>query len=112
MDVANQSLNHAADTAPRLAVPILTPKLADYRGEADLLPMLRRALNRGGIELAELSVRATLQASDADFVLLLDGLNEVSLKHAAEVLSAIRRHSDEFYKHRLRLTCRTADFDF
>lgn len=32
-------------------MPILT-RLADYQGEADLLPMLRRALNRGGIELA------------------------------------------------------------
>ena len=115
--IANQSLNRASDAAPsmtvsrRLIVPILT-RLADYQGEADLLPLLRRALNRGGIELAsEMSVRATLQASDVDVVLLLDGLNEVSLSHAGEVLNALRRHSDEFFKHRLRLTCRTADFD-
>lgn len=113
-DTANRSLTHAAPTSNptrRLVLPILA-RLSDYQGEADLLPMLRRALNRGGIELTtDLGVRATLQANDADFVLLLDGLNEVSLKRAGEVLNAIRRHMDEFSKHTLHLTCRTADFD-
>ena len=102
---------HTEATTPRLVVPILA-RLTDYQGEADLLPMLRRVLNRGGLDLAtDLSVRATLQASEVDFVLLLDGLNEVSLKHAGEVYNALRRHCDEFYKHRVHLTCRTADFD-
>ncbi len=99
------------ETTPRLVLPILA-RLTDYQGEADLLPMLRRVLNRGGLDLAtDLSVRATLQAGDVDFVLLLDGLNEVKLQHAGEVYNALRRHSDEFYKHTVHLTCRTADFD-
>lgn len=101
----------AQAAAPRLVIPILA-RLTDYQGEADLLPMLRRVLNRGGLDLAtDLSVRATLQASDADFVLLLDGLNEVSRQHAGAVYNALRRHSDEFDKHAIHLTCRTADFD-
>ncbi|MCE7981452.1 MAG: hypothetical protein DYG89_09690 [Caldilinea sp. CFX5] len=119
---ANRSLAHAAslapaqdtpanDNKPRLVAPILA-RLTDYQGEADLLPLLRRVLNRGGLALAtDLSVRAALQASDVAFVLLLDGLNEVSRQHAGEVYNALRRHSDEFYKHAIHLTCRTADFD-
>ena len=115
---AQRSLAHAAafvpsaaSPTPRLVVPILA-RLTDYHGEADLLPLVRRALNRGGLALAtDLSVRATLQASDVDFVLLLDGLNEVSRPHAAAVYHALRRHHDEFYKHTVHLTCRTADFD-
>ncbi|MEZ4868845.1 MAG: SUMF1/EgtB/PvdO family nonheme iron enzyme [Caldilineaceae bacterium] len=98
-------------TQPRLVLPILA-RLTDYQGEADLLPLVRRVLNREGLALAtDLSVRATLQASDVDFVLLLDGLNEVSRQHAGEVYNALRRHSDEFAKHAVHLTCRTADFD-
>lgn len=108
---AQRSLAHAQTTTLRLVVPIMA-RLTDYQGEADLLPMVRRVLNRGGLALAtDLSVRATLQASDADFVLLLDGLNEVSRQHADAVYNALRRHTDEFEKHALHLTCRTADFD-
>ena len=109
---ANASLDQAANGADlRLTLPILA-RLADYQGEADLLPMLRRVLSRGGLELTtELAVRATLQATDAHFVLLLDGLNELSRTHAAAGLRAIQRHMDEFFTHTVHLTCRTADFD-
>ena len=54
------------------------------QGESDLLPMLRRVLSRNGISLASnMTVRATLQATDAHFVLLLDGLNELSRTHGS-----------------------------
>jgi formylglycine-generating enzyme required for sulfatase activity len=109
---ANASLLHAAngDNA-RLTLPLYA-RLADYQGEADLLPVLRRVLARSGIELTtDMGVRAVLQATDAHFVLLLDGLNELSQRHAAEGLHAIRRHMDEFHKHTVHVTCRTADFD-
>ena len=72
-------------------------RLADYQGEADLLPLLRRVLSRNGIALAtDMAVRATLQATDAHFVLLLDGLNELSRAHREAGLGAIHRHMDEF----------------
>ena len=58
-----------------------------------------------------MTVRATLQATDAHFVLLLDGLNELSRTHREAGLGAIHRHMDEFCKHTVHLTCRTADFD-
>ena len=58
-----------------------------------------------------MTVRATLQATDAHFVLLLDGLNELSRTHREQGLGAVHRHMDEFFKHTVHLTCRTADFD-
>ena len=92
-------------------IPILV-HLTDYQGEPDLLPLLRRMLSHNGITLAtDLAVRATLQAIDADFVLLMDGLNELSRSHRDVGLGAVRRHIQEFGKHTLHLTCRTADFD-
>jgi len=109
---ANASLTRTANgDHARLTLPLYA-RLADYQGEADLLPVLRRMLARSGIELTtDMGVRAVLQATDAHFVLLLDGLNELSQRHAAEGLHAIRRHMDEFCKHTVHVTCRTADFD-
>ncbi|MFM7173618.1 MAG: SUMF1/EgtB/PvdO family nonheme iron enzyme, partial [Caldilinea sp.] len=109
---ANASLTRAANGGDaRLTLPLYA-RLADYQGEADLLPVLRRMLARNGIPLTtDMGVRAVLQATDAHFVLLLDGLNELSQRHAAEGLHAIRRHMDEFSKHTVHVTCRTADFD-
>ena len=47
-------------------------------GEADLIPLLRRALNElGPWQLGDGSVRLLLWAKNVRFVLLLDGLNEL-----------------------------------
>jgi formylglycine-generating enzyme required for sulfatase activity len=109
---ANQTLQRAAEDAEtRLVIPIFA-RLADFQGEADLLPLLRRLLSRNGIALAsDMTVRATLQATDAQFVLLLDGLNELSHAHREQGLGAVNRHIQEFDRHTVHLTCRTADFD-
>ena len=56
-------------------------------------------------------MRAALHATDVRFVLLLDGLNELSRTHEAQGLGAVHRHMDEFARHTVHLTCRTADFD-
>ena len=85
--------------------------LADYQGERDLVPLLRLGLNRHGLDLGDLSVRATLRATDARFVLLLDGLNELERGYQQDGLGAIHRHLDDYPRHTVHLTCRTADFD-
>ena len=65
-----------------LTVPIVA-RLADYRGEADLTALLRRALNRYDTwQLGDSSVRVLLWAQNVRFVLLLDGLNELDRAHA------------------------------
>ena len=109
---ANDSLQRAAKGDDTQLVAPIFARLADYQGEADLLPMLRRALSRHGIALAtDMTVRATLQATDAHFVLLLDGLNELNRDLREQGLGAVHRHIEEFEKHTVHLTCRTADFD-
>ncbi len=100
-----------ADPHAPLVVPILA-KLADYRGEADLTPLLRRALNELGTwQLGDASVRLLLWAQNVRFVLLLDGLNELQRAHVEDGRKAVRCHMRDYRAHAVHLTCRTADFD-
>jgi len=100
-----------ADPTAPLVVPILA-KLADYRGEADLTPLLRRALNELGTwQLGDASVRLLLWARNVRFVLLLDGLNEFQRAHVEDGRTAVRCHLRDYRTHAVHLTCRTADFD-
>ena len=79
---ASAALAQAKDDADApLTVPLFA-RLADYGGEADLIPLLRRALNElGPWQLGDTSVRLLLWASNIRFVLLLDGLNELDQSH-------------------------------
>jgi len=107
---ANASLAAEPEAGPR-SIPLFV-RLADYQGEPDLIPLLRRAFNRRGLAfVSDLSVKATLHATDARFALLLDGLNEIERAFAERSLGAIHRHLDDFPQHVVHLTCRTADFD-
>lgn len=106
---ATETLANAPD-AP-LTVPIVA-RLADYRGEADLTSLLRRALNRHNTwQLGDSSVRVLLWAQNVRFVLLLDGLNELERAHMGDGRKAVRLHLDDYPTHVVHLTCRTADFD-
>ncbi len=100
------------DAAGLLQLPLLA-RLGDYQGEADLLPLLRRAFNRHAVEpLNDASLRLLLwRTQNVHFVLLLDGLNEFDLAYRARGPGAVRRHLDDYPRHSLHLTCRTADFD-
>lgn len=99
------------EAAPPLTVPLLA-RLADYRGEADLIPLLRRALNElGPWQLGDASVRLLLWANNLHFMLLLDGLNELEQAHVSGGRKAIRGHLRDYRDHIVHLSCRTADFD-
>lgn len=109
---ATQSLQRARlePDAP-VVVPLLA-RLADYRGEADLTPLLRRALNGlGPWQLGDGSVRLLLWAPNLRFVLLLDGLNELERAQVSAGRKALRGHLSDYRQHVLHLSCRTADFD-
>jgi formylglycine-generating enzyme required for sulfatase activity len=100
-----------AEPAAPLVVPLLA-RLADYRGEADLTPVLRRALNeRGPWQLGDSSVRLLLWAKNVRFVLLLDGLNELDRAHVKAGRTAVRGHLRDYGEHVVHVSCRTADFD-
>lgn len=109
--MASQSLNGRGQG--RLILPLFG-RLADYGGEADIVPILRRSLNRtGDLALNDRSVRLLLRAKDVAFVLLLDGLNELPQAHVESGAgpAALRCHLEDYPHHTLHLTCRTADFD-
>ncbi len=94
-----------------LTVPLLA-RLADYHGEADLIPLLRRALNElGPWQLGDASVRLLLWANNLRFMLLLDGLNELDQAHVSGGRKAIRGYLRDYGDHIVHLSCRTADFD-
>jgi formylglycine-generating enzyme required for sulfatase activity len=94
-----------------LLLPLLA-RLADYRGEADLTPVLRRALNSlGPWRLGDSSVRLLLWASNVRIMLLLDGLNELERAHLEAGRRALRGHLSDYRQHAVHLTCRSADFD-
>jgi formylglycine-generating enzyme required for sulfatase activity len=95
-----------------LVVPILA-RLADYQGERALTMLLRRALNRSGALALDddLAVRQVLRVKNVRWVLLLDGLNEFDQAQRASGVAALRGHLDDYPRHTLHLTCRTADFD-
>lgn len=94
-----------------LAVPILAP-LSGYRGQADALPILDQALKLHGLHLDNLaSLRQWLAGSNVQILLLLDGLNELRQEHRQNGLDAIRSYVLDNPRHRVYLTCRTADFD-
>ncbi len=106
--MATRSL--AAVEGGLLDLPMFVP-LRDYRGEADLMPSLRRALHHHGVlELNDLSLRLLLRARNLRFTLLLDGLNELG-HYAEEGAVAIACHLRDYPHHTVYLTCRTADFD-
>jgi formylglycine-generating enzyme required for sulfatase activity len=94
-----------------LVVPVLA-RLADYRGEADLVPLLHRAINElGPWQLREISLRLLLWVRNVRFVLLLDGIDEIDRAFVEVGRRAIRRHLENYPAHSVHLTCRTADFD-
>ncbi|MFM7581164.1 MAG: NACHT domain-containing protein, partial [Caldilinea sp.] len=100
-----------ADPTAPLVVPVLA-RLADYAGAADLTPVLRDALNElGAWQLGDTSVRLLLWAKNVQFVLLLDGLNELRRAYVENGRKAIRSHLRNYRGHVVHLTCRTADFD-
>lgn len=109
---ATHSLQRAQQEADApVVVPVLA-RLADYRGEADLIPLLRRTLNGlGPWQLGDASVRLLLWASNLRFVLLLDGLNEIDRAQVTAGRKALRGHRSDYRQHVLHLSCRTADFD-
>ncbi len=109
---ATGSLRQAAEDADApLVVPVLA-RLADYRGEGDLTPLLRRALNElGPWQLGDASVRLLLWATNVRFMLLLDGLNEFERAQVAAGRKAVRGHLRDYGSHAVHLSCRTADFD-
>lgn len=94
------------------AIPLFV-RLADYRGEVDLLPLLQRALNRFGLlQLVDAATaRRLLWANELHFVLLLDGLNEIKRDYLADALNALRNHLEEFPRHTVHLTCRAAGYE-
>ncbi|MCB9138040.1 MAG: SUMF1/EgtB/PvdO family nonheme iron enzyme [Caldilineaceae bacterium] len=95
----------------RVTVPVLA-RLADYRGEEDLMPLLRRSLNESGPwQLGDSSVRLLLWAKNLQWVLLLDGLNELDQRHRRDGRRAVRAHRADYGDHWVRISCRTADFD-
>ena len=101
-----------ADPTAPLVVPVLA-RLADYAGAADLTPVVRSALNELGPpwQLGDTSVRLLLWAKNVQFVLLLDGLNELRRAYVEDGRKAIRSHLRNYRSHVVHLTCRTADFD-
>jgi len=109
---ATGSLRQAAEDADApLVVPVLA-RLADFRGEAELIPLLRRALNElGPWQLGDASVRLLLWARNVRFMLLLDGLNEFERAQVAAGRTAVRGHLRDYGSHAVHLSCRTADFD-
>ena len=109
---ATQTLHRAhVDPNTLLDVPLLA-KLADYRGEADLTPLLRRALNqRGPWQLDDADVRLLLWSNNVRFVLLLDGLNELEQAHVAVGRKALRGYLSDYREHSIHISCRMADFD-
>ena len=109
---ASAALQQAQGAAEApLTVPLLA-RLADYRGEADLIPLLRRALNElGPWQLGDASVRLLLWANNLRFMLLLDGLNELEQAHVSGGRKAVRGHLRDYGDHIVHLSCRTADFD-
>ncbi|MEZ4868843.1 MAG: SUMF1/EgtB/PvdO family nonheme iron enzyme [Caldilineaceae bacterium] len=109
---ASHSLQRAHREADAPVVVPLLARLADYRGEADLIPLLRRALNQlGPWQLGDGSVRLLLWARNLRFVLLLDGLNEIERAQVGAGRKALRGHRSDYRQHVLHLSCRTADFD-
>src|SRR5690606_18435832 len=109
---ATGSLRQAAEDADApLVVPVLA-RLADFRGEGDLIPVLRRALNElGPWTLGDGSVRLLLWATNVRFMLLLDGLNEFERAQVEAGRKAVRGHLRDYGSHAVHLSCRTADFD-
>jgi len=108
--IAASSLAAAAAGAGVLHLPILAP-LRDYRGEADLIPVIRGALcQHEALSLNDLSLRLLLRAKELRFTLLLDGLNELG-RFGEDGWAAITRHLKDYPGHPVYLTCRTADFD-
>ncbi len=92
-------------------------RLSLYGGEADLIPLLRGALcEHGVLNLpTDASVRLLLHARNLQFVLLLDGLNEMPRRFLSDEdvhgSAAITRLLQQHPAITLFLTCRTADFD-
>ncbi|MEZ4733148.1 MAG: SUMF1/EgtB/PvdO family nonheme iron enzyme [Caldilineaceae bacterium] len=115
--MADQSLAVVTGQAPipqptPLTVPIFV-RLADYQDEADLLPLLRRSLNRtGALTLDNDNLRTYLRTPDLRFLLLLDGLNEFDRDVQERGVKAVRLHLDDYPSHAIYLTCRVADFDY
>ena len=108
---AMDALNVVAGESTPLTLPVLA-RLADYQGEADLVPLLRRSLNRSGaLQINDDSVRLLLWARNVRCVLLLDGFNEFGRAYRERGRGALRRHLDDYPDHAVHLTCRTADFD-
>ena len=94
-----------------LTLPIFV-RLADYQGEATLIPLLRRSFNRSAaLQLGDASTWLLLCAQNVHFVLLLDGLNELRRDMVTAGRSGLRALLEDFPGHTVHLTCRTADFD-
>ncbi len=100
-----------APGAGPLSLPVLV-RLADYQGEATLVPLLRRSFNQSAaLRVGDAATWLLLCAPNLRFVLLLDGLNELRRDTVEAGRNALRGLLQEFPTHTVHLTCRTADFD-
>ena len=108
---ATATLAHAQDGG-RLRLPIFA-RLADFDpGDGRLIGILRRAFNQESqFTVNDTSLRLLLWAKDVDFVVLLDGLNELPKAHDDDGEVSLRNYLRDFPAHTVHLTCRTADFD-
>jgi hypothetical protein len=107
---ATEALDQAEnETLP--ALPIVV-RLSDYQGDADLIALIGRALNRLDIfTVGDAATRRILQDRSRRIVLLLDGFNEFPRAHHEAGPAALRHHLDDFPHHIVHVTCRTADLD-
>ena len=110
--LAGELANDDTDNPSPILLPIFA-SLADYQGESDLVPLLRRALNGLGALVIEddHSLRQLLRAKNVRTVLLLDGLNELDAHHSKAGYLALRNHLADYPHNTLHLSCRTADYD-
>jgi|GEM_PF-1459540 len=93
-----------------LRLPILAP-LSRYAGEDDLIPLVTESYNRfTAAKLDAAAMRQLLQSGDAEFVLLLDGLNEMGGRSENGV-QALRMTLERHPGLPVHVTVRTADFD-
>ncbi|MEZ4714026.1 MAG: SUMF1/EgtB/PvdO family nonheme iron enzyme [Caldilineaceae bacterium] len=110
-DALRLSAGPLQSTQSSVPLPIFV-RLADYAGEPDLIPLLRRSIvQTGGVTVMDEAVQSCLRDPKIQPVLLLDGLNELDRDVAEQGIRVVRRHWVDYPHHRIYLTCRVADFD-
>lgn len=112
--LANQALTQPTDP-PHPEQPLLLPifvRLADYAGEPDLVPLVRRSIMQmSAAMVTDEAVQHVLRTPTMQPVLLLDGLNEMDRDVGEQGIKVVRLHLVDHPHHRIYLTCRVADFD-